>query len=64
MQGQKSHSFKLFLWKNIFVVTASFVASFLGEFGFYDLGWGKSVGCICTDTFCISMEARNEGEGI
>ena len=30
MQGQKSHSFKLFLWKNIFVVTASFVASFLG----------------------------------
>ena len=30
MQGQKSHSFKLFLWKNIFVVTASFIASFLG----------------------------------
>lgn len=30
MQGQKSHSFKLFLWKNIFVVSASFVASFLG----------------------------------
>ena len=30
MQGQKSRSLKLFLWKNIFVVTASFVASFLG----------------------------------
>ena len=30
MQGQKSHSFKLFLWKNIFVVSTSFVASFLG----------------------------------
>ena len=30
MQGQKSHSFKLFLWKNIFVVGAGFFASFLG----------------------------------
>ena len=30
MQGQKSKSLKLFLWKNIFVVTASFVSSFLG----------------------------------
>ena len=30
MQGQKSYSFKLFLWKNIFVAGASFVASFLG----------------------------------
>ena len=30
MQGQKSHSFKLFLWKNIFVLGASFFASFLG----------------------------------
>ena len=30
MQGQKLHSFKLFLWKNIFVMTASFFASFLG----------------------------------
>ena len=30
MQGQKSKSLKLFLWKNIFAVTASFVASFLG----------------------------------
>lgn len=30
MQGQKSHSFKLFLWKNIFVVSAGFFASFLG----------------------------------
>lgn len=28
MQGQKSHSFKLFLWKNIFVVSASFCAVF------------------------------------
>ena len=30
MQGQKSHSFKLFLWKNIFVIGAGFCASFLG----------------------------------
>lgn len=30
MQGQKSHSFKLFLWKIIFVVGAGFFASFLG----------------------------------
>ena len=30
MQGQKSYSFKLFLWKNIFVVTASFCVAFLG----------------------------------
>lgn len=30
MQGQKSHSFKLFLWKNIFVVGVSFCAVFLG----------------------------------
>ena len=30
MISQKSHSFKLFLWKNIFVVGASFCAAFLG----------------------------------
>ena len=30
MQGQKSHSSKLFLWKNIFVVAAGFLISFLG----------------------------------
>ena len=30
MQGQKSHSFKLFLWKNIFIVGAGFLTSFLG----------------------------------
>ena len=30
MQGQKSHSFKLFLWKNIFVVGTSFCAVFFG----------------------------------
>lgn len=30
MQGQKSYSFKLFLWKIIFVVTASFCVAFLG----------------------------------
>ena len=30
MQGQKSYSFKLFSWKNIFVVGASFFVSFLG----------------------------------
>ena len=29
MQGQKSHFFKLFLWKNIFVVVAVFCAAFL-----------------------------------
>lgn len=30
MQGQKSHSFKLFFWKNIFVLGTVFFASFLG----------------------------------
>ena len=30
MQGQKSYSFKLFLWKNIFIVSAGFLTSFLG----------------------------------
>ena len=30
MQGQKSYSSKLFLWKNIFVVSAGFLVSFLG----------------------------------
>lgn len=30
MQGQKSYSFKLVLWKIIFVVTASFCVAFLG----------------------------------
>ena len=30
MQGQKSHSFKIFLWKNIFVVGAGFCAAFFG----------------------------------
>lgn len=30
MQGQKSHSFKLFLWKNIFILGAGFFTSFLG----------------------------------
>ena len=30
MQGQKSYSFKLFLWKNVFVVSAGFCAAFLG----------------------------------
>ena len=30
MQGQKSYSFKLFLWKNIFVVGAGFLTCFLG----------------------------------
>ena len=30
MQGQKSHSFKLSLWKNIFVLGTGFFASFLG----------------------------------
>ena len=30
MQSQKLHSLKLFLWKNIFVVSAGFLATFLG----------------------------------
>ena len=30
MQGQKSNSLKIFLWKNIFVVGAGFCAAFLG----------------------------------
>ena len=29
MNGQKSHSFKLFLWKNFFTLTAAFCATFL-----------------------------------
>ena len=29
MNGQKSHSFKLFLWKNFFTLTAAFCAAFL-----------------------------------
>ena len=30
MQSQKSHSFRLFLWENIFLVSASFCLAFLG----------------------------------
>lgn len=30
MQGQKSNSLKIFLWKNIFAVSAGFLVSFLG----------------------------------
>ena len=30
MQSQKSHSFRLFLWKNVFVVGAGLLTSFLG----------------------------------
>lgn len=30
MQSQKLHSLKIFLWKNIFVVSAGFLATFLG----------------------------------
>jgi putative uncharacterized protein (fragment) len=30
MQGQKSHSFRLFLWENIFLVSAGFCLAFLG----------------------------------
>ena len=54
MQGQKSHSFKLFLWKNIFVVSAGFFASFLG------LGFNSNeVSALFVPTLSASVDQTN-----
>ena len=54
MQGQKSHSFKLFLWKNIFVVGAFFFASFLG------LGFNSNeVSALFVPTLSASVDQAN-----
>ena len=54
MQGQKSYSFKLFLWKNIFVVGASFFVSFLG------LGFNSNeVSALFVPTLSASVDQAN-----
>ena len=54
MQGQKSHSFKLFLWKNIFVVSAGFLVSFLG------LGFNSNkVSALFVPTLSASVNQAN-----
>ena len=54
MQGQKSHSSKLFLWKNIFVVSAGFLVSFLG------LGFNSNkVSALFVPTLSASVDQAN-----
>ena len=54
MQGQKSYSFKLLLWKNIFVVGAFFFASFLG------LGFNSNeVSALFVPTLSASVDQAN-----
>ena len=54
MQGQKSYSFKLFLWKNIFVVGASFCAVFFG------LGFNSNeVSALFVPTLSASVDQAN-----
>ena len=54
MQGQKSHSFKLFLWKNIFVLGIGFFASFLG------LGFNSNeVSALFVPTLSASVDQAN-----
>ena len=54
MQGQKSHSSKLFLWKNIFVVSAGFLVSFLG------LGFNSNkVSALFVPTLSASVNQAN-----
>ena len=54
MQGQKSHSFKLFLWKNIFVLGTGFFASFLG------LGFNSNeVSALFVPTLSASVDQAN-----
>ncbi len=54
MQGQKSYSFKLFLWKIIFVVGAFFFASFLG------LGFNSNeVSALFVPTLSASVDQAN-----
>ncbi len=54
MQGQKSHSSKLFLWKNIFVVGAGFLVSFLS------LNFNSNeVSALFTPTLSASVDQAN-----
>ena len=54
MQGQKSYSFKLFLWKNIFVLGTGFFASFLG------LGFNSNeVSALFVPTLSASVDQAN-----
>ena len=54
MQGQKSHSSKLFLWKNIFVVSAGFLVSFLGlNFN------SNNVSALFVPTLSVSVDQSN-----
>ena len=54
MQGQKSHSFKLLLWKNIFVLGTGFFASFLG------LGFNSNeVSALFVPTLSASVDQAN-----
>ena len=54
MQGQKSKSLKLFLWKNIFVVSASFCAVFFG------LGFNSNeVSALFVPTLSASVDQAN-----
>ena len=54
MQGQKSHSFKLFLWKNIFVVSAGFCAAF------FSLGFNASkASALFVPTLSASVDQAN-----
>ena len=54
MQGQKSHSFKLFLWKNIFVVGAGFCAAF------FSLGFNASkASALFVPTLSASVDQAN-----
>lgn len=54
MQGQKSYSFKLFLWKNIFVAGASFCAVFFG------LGFNTSkASALFVPTLSASLDQAN-----
>lgn len=54
MQGQKSHSSKMFLWKKTFVVTAGFLASFLG-LSFYS----NKVSALFIPTLSASVDQAN-----
>ena len=47
MISQKSHSLKLFLWKNFFTLTAAFCATFLSV-SFYS---NEASALFCPDTF-------------
>ena len=54
MQGQKSHSSKMFLWKKTFVVTAGFLASFLGL-----IFYSNKVSALFIPTLSASVDQAN-----